>query len=267
MVWLADSVSLTLHPAQTAPCYEPGAPRRRRLLAALPRLPPRRRRLLLPLRLPPRPPPPAPALRDPPPRLRPRLPPPRAAAPAAALLRRGGRPVPRRGGFEFGAICFTALDVGRLRAWVASFRDGECFHPFWFEQRCEHAAGSLYWHVCNHDSSLALDAATSVPRRRALLPRRFDFATLAGRHCTWVESFCNGLCRWRALVQIREVMFGLHPFWFEQYCVHAAGSLYWHVCNHDTALAVDMDTMLGVLLCACAGLDRVVTSGSCLDHR
>ncbi|KAL6598077.1 hypothetical protein ACP70R_046498 [Stipagrostis hirtigluma subsp. patula] len=79
----------------------------------------------------------------------------------------------RAGGFEFEATCLT-VDAGRLRAWVASFRGGECswlalppsgdveitFDPFWFEQRCVHAAGSLYWHICNNDSALALDPAT-----------------------------------------------------------------------------------------------------------
>ncbi|KAL6591863.1 hypothetical protein ACP70R_049726 [Stipagrostis hirtigluma subsp. patula] len=79
----------------------------------------------------------------------------------------------RAGGFEFVAACLT-VDAGRVRAWVASLRDGECswralppsgdveitFDPFWFEQRCVHAAGSLYWHICNNDSALALDPAT-----------------------------------------------------------------------------------------------------------
>ncbi|CAL5075201.1 unnamed protein product [Urochloa decumbens] len=75
--------------------------------------------------------------------------------------------------FEFDAVCAT-VDAERPRAWVASFRDSGCswralprsgevwinFDPYWLEQRCVHAAGSVYWHICGCQHALALDAAT-----------------------------------------------------------------------------------------------------------
>ncbi|XP_034580816.1 uncharacterized protein [Setaria viridis] len=77
--------------------------------------------------------------------------------------------------FEFDAVCAT-VDAERPRAWVASFRDNGCswralsscgevkieFDPFWLEQRCVHAAGSIYWHICGCQYALALDAATKA---------------------------------------------------------------------------------------------------------
>jgi hypothetical protein len=34
------------------------------------------------------------------------------------------------------------------------------FDPYWFERRCVHAAGKMYWHICNSDRVLVLDPAT-----------------------------------------------------------------------------------------------------------
>ncbi|XP_051191417.1 uncharacterized protein [Lolium perenne] len=73
----------------------------------------------------------------------------------------------------FEAVCF-AIDGGHPRAWVASVDNGECrwralprdedvvvdFHPWWFESRCVHAAGKMYWHICSSGRVLALDPAT-----------------------------------------------------------------------------------------------------------
>ncbi|XP_047047871.1 uncharacterized protein LOC124652867 [Lolium rigidum] len=73
----------------------------------------------------------------------------------------------------FEAVCF-AIDDGHPRAWVASVDDGDCrwralprdedvlveFDPKWFEGRCVHAAGKLYWHICNSARLIALDPAT-----------------------------------------------------------------------------------------------------------
>jgi hypothetical protein len=74
----------------------------------------------------------------------------------------------------FEAICF-AIDEGHPRAWIASVDDGHCswralpravdisvdFHPWWFEGRCVHAAGKIYWHICNStDRILSLDPST-----------------------------------------------------------------------------------------------------------
>uniref|UniRef100_A0ACD5XK24 Uncharacterized protein n=1 Tax=Avena sativa TaxID=4498 RepID=A0ACD5XK24_AVESA len=73
----------------------------------------------------------------------------------------------------FEAICF-AIDGGHPRAWVASVDDGECrwralprdddvvvdFDPWLFEARCVHAAGKIYWHICNSRRLLVLDPST-----------------------------------------------------------------------------------------------------------
>ncbi|CAN6195353.1 unnamed protein product [Urochloa humidicola] len=74
---------------------------------------------------------------------------------------------------SFDAVCFT-VDGDRPRAWVASVRDGDCtwralprstevkvdFDPMWFEKRCVHAAGKIYWHICNSNRVLSLDPRT-----------------------------------------------------------------------------------------------------------
>ncbi|EEE69294.1 hypothetical protein OsJ_28572 [Oryza sativa Japonica Group] len=73
----------------------------------------------------------------------------------------------------FDAVCLT-VDDKHPRAWVASYRDGECswralprdtgvtvaFDPYWFEGRCVHAAGDIYWHICHSGRLLKLDPAT-----------------------------------------------------------------------------------------------------------
>ncbi|TVU11041.1 hypothetical protein EJB05_44610, partial [Eragrostis curvula] len=86
----------------------------------------------------------------------------------------GGALLARAGAFDFDAVCLT-VHVDRPRAWVASFRDGDFqqwlpmprsrsvsiyWPPTWVEHRCVHAAGRLYWHICNNASALALDPAT-----------------------------------------------------------------------------------------------------------
>uniref|UniRef100_A0A0D9XBK9 DUF1618 domain-containing protein n=1 Tax=Leersia perrieri TaxID=77586 RepID=A0A0D9XBK9_9ORYZ len=87
----------------------------------------------------------------------------------AALLSRAH---PSRLCFE--AVCLT-VDGDRPRLWLASFRDDAggdgctwtaqprsrdvdvTFDPWWFEGRCVHAAGNIYWHICNSSRLLALD--------------------------------------------------------------------------------------------------------------
>ncbi|KAL6838969.1 hypothetical protein ACP4OV_031196 [Aristida adscensionis] len=106
-------------------------------------------------------------------------PPPRAALPddrwrrdraviGVALLSRAH---PSRLSFE--AVCLT-VDGGRPRAWVASVADGDCtwralpraegvhvdFDPWWFEARCVHAAGDIFWHICDSSRLLKLDPRT-----------------------------------------------------------------------------------------------------------
>nr|CAB3452969.1 unnamed protein product [Digitaria exilis] len=74
---------------------------------------------------------------------------------------------------SFDAVCLT-VDGDLPRAWVASIRDGDCawrvlplaegvvvdFDPWWFEARCVHAAGNIYWHICNSSRLLQLDPRT-----------------------------------------------------------------------------------------------------------
>lgn len=73
----------------------------------------------------------------------------------------------------FDAVCLT-VDGDLPRAWVASVREGDCawralpraegvrvdFDPLWFEARCVHAAGNIYWHICNSSRLLQLDPCT-----------------------------------------------------------------------------------------------------------
>ncbi|XP_048529865.1 uncharacterized protein LOC125509040 [Triticum urartu] len=73
----------------------------------------------------------------------------------------------------FEVVCF-AIDGGHPRVWVASVDDGRCswrahprtmelevdFDPWLFEGRCVHAAGKIYWHICNSYRMLVLDPAT-----------------------------------------------------------------------------------------------------------
>ncbi|KAK3132471.1 hypothetical protein QOZ80_6AG0522320 [Eleusine coracana subsp. coracana] len=73
----------------------------------------------------------------------------------------------------FEAVLFT-VDGDRPRAWVASVRDGDCtwramprskdvevtFDPIWFENRCVHPAGNIYWHICHSNRALKLDPLT-----------------------------------------------------------------------------------------------------------
>ncbi|KAF7058179.1 hypothetical protein CFC21_065298 [Triticum aestivum] len=79
----------------------------------------------------------------------------------------------RPGKLCFEVVCF-AIDGGHPRAWVASVDNGDCswralprdeevvveFDPYWFEGRCVHASGKIYWHICNSWRLLVLDPAT-----------------------------------------------------------------------------------------------------------
>ncbi|CAM0950803.1 unnamed protein product [Alopecurus aequalis] len=87
----------------------------------------------------------------------------------------------------FEAICF-AIDDGHPRAWVASVDNGECrwraiprdldvvveFDPWLFEARCVHAAGKIYWHICNSWRLLVLDPSTL----------KFSYLPVPGVLCT-----------------------------------------------------------------------------------
>uniref|UniRef100_A0A0E0EPY9 F-box domain-containing protein n=1 Tax=Oryza meridionalis TaxID=40149 RepID=A0A0E0EPY9_9ORYZ len=57
----------------------------------------------------------------------------------------------------FDAICLT-VDDEHPRAWDTGVT--VAFDPFWFEGRCVHAAGDIYWHICNSGRLLKLDPTT-----------------------------------------------------------------------------------------------------------
>ncbi|TVU11039.1 hypothetical protein EJB05_44601, partial [Eragrostis curvula] len=130
---------------------------------------------------------------DPVSRRRALLPPPPLAVAAEAGALIGPALLSRAaGGFEFEVVCLTVDAARRPRALVASVRDGDCswrvlprsgdaeigFDPHWLERQCVHAAGSLYWHICNSHSALALDPTTmefSYRRAPAILLAEHGF--------------------------------------------------------------------------------------------
>ncbi|XP_047051259.1 uncharacterized protein LOC124656587 [Lolium rigidum] len=84
-----------------------------------------------------------------------------------------------------------------------------------------------------------------------------------GRHPrVWVASFDNGQCRWRSLPLAEQVVVDFDPYWFDSFCVHAAGKMYWHICNSDRVLALDAATLHFSYLQAPAGLP-----GICCKYR
>jgi hypothetical protein len=121
----------------------------------------------------------------------------------------------------FEAVCF-AIDGGHPRAWVASVDDGKCrwralprdeqvlvnFDPYWFEGRPVHAAGKIYWHICNSWRLLVLDPSTLrfsyLPVPDALSPHKYRVGETPedGRLCMvtdaeeelqlWVRSDAKG---------------------------------------------------------------------------
>ncbi|XP_047050990.1 uncharacterized protein LOC124656255 [Lolium rigidum] len=118
----------------------------------------------------------------------------------------------------FEAVCF-AIDDGRPRAWVASVDDGDCswralsrdeevlvdFDPHCLERRCVHAAGKMYWHICNSGRVLVLDPATlrfSYLLAPALLADQYDKYRVGetpedGRLCLLgTDSYSNKLQVW-----------------------------------------------------------------------
>ena len=64
-----------------------------------------------------------------------------------------------------------------------------------------------------------------------------------GHPRAWVASVDDGQCRWRALPRATEVEVSFDPWWFESRCVHAAGKLYWHICNSGRVLSLDPSTL------------------------
>ncbi|XP_044946893.1 uncharacterized protein LOC123395933 [Hordeum vulgare subsp. vulgare] len=77
-----------------------------------------------------------------------------------------------------------------------------------------------------------------------------------GHPRAWVVSVDDGQCHWRALPRTTEVEVSFDPWWFETRCVHAAGKLYWHICNSGRVLALDPSTLHFSYLRAPAELPR-----------
>ncbi|KAF8653481.1 hypothetical protein HU200_062230 [Digitaria exilis] len=60
----------------------------------------------------------------------------------------------------------------------------------------------------------------------------------------WVVSVCDGGdCAWRALPRAEGVVVNFDPWWFEARSVHAAGNIYWHICNSSRLLQLDPRTL------------------------
>ncbi|CAL5080550.1 unnamed protein product [Urochloa decumbens] len=59
----------------------------------------------------------------------------------------------------------------------------------------------------------------------------------------WVASVRDGDCTWRALPRAEGVVVDFDPWWFEARCVHAAGNIYWHICNSSRLLQLDPRTL------------------------
>jgi hypothetical protein len=69
------------------------------------------------------------------------------------------------------------------------------------------------------------------------------FAIDGGHPRAWVASVDNDKCRWRALPRDEEVVVDFDPYWFETRGVHAAGKMYWHICNSCRVLELDLATL------------------------
>ncbi|XP_047047008.1 uncharacterized protein LOC124652027 [Lolium rigidum] len=69
------------------------------------------------------------------------------------------------------------------------------------------------------------------------------FAIDGGHPRVWVASFDNDKCRWRALPRDNQVVVDFDPYWFERRCVHAAGKMYWHICNSRRVIALHPATL------------------------
>ncbi|KAM3274543.1 hypothetical protein ACQJBY_043542 [Aegilops geniculata] len=69
------------------------------------------------------------------------------------------------------------------------------------------------------------------------------FAIDDGHPRAWVASVDEGQCRWRALPRAVDVQVEFEPWCFERRCVHAAGKLYWHICNSGRVLVLDPSTL------------------------
>jgi hypothetical protein len=53
----------------------------------------------------------------------------------------------------------------------------------------------------------------------------------------------DGDCRWRALPRDEDVLVEFDPWLFEKRGVHAAGKIYWHICNSWRVLVLDPSTL------------------------
>jgi hypothetical protein len=104
-------------------------------------------------------------------------------------------------------------------------------------RRSRYYVGSALLSRAQHPSKLCFEAVC--------------YAIDGGHPRAWVD---NDQCRWRALPRDEEVVVNFDPYWFERRCVHAAGKMYWHICNSDRVLVLDPATLRFSYLMAPAGL-------------
>ncbi|KAM0918769.1 hypothetical protein ACQ4PT_008668 [Festuca glaucescens] len=69
------------------------------------------------------------------------------------------------------------------------------------------------------------------------------FAIDGGHPRAWVASVDDSNCRWRALPRDEQVLVDFDPYWFEGRAVHAAGKIYWHICQSSRLLVLDPSTL------------------------
>jgi hypothetical protein len=91
------------------------------------------------------------------------------------------------------------------------------------------------------------------------------FAIDDGHPRAWVASVDNGDCSWRALPRDEDVVVRFDPYLFERRCVHAAGKLYWHICDSGRVLALDLATLKFAYLLGPSVL--VDPNGACSKYR
>ncbi|CAM0950790.1 unnamed protein product [Alopecurus aequalis] len=96
------------------------------------------------------------------------------------------------------------------------------------------------WRLCRHYVGSAL---LSRAHPSKLCFEAVCFAIEDGHPRAWVASVDDGQCRWRALPRDMEVEVDFDPKLFKGRCVHAAGKLYWHICNSGRVLALDAATL------------------------
>ncbi|KAM0854039.1 hypothetical protein ACQ4PT_050681 [Festuca glaucescens] len=109
-----------------------------------------------------------------------------------------------------------------------------------------------------HEGLLVLEPTASVPK--AIHPRLL-VSTRPPTAALFSAAAAGHGARRPPMAQL-QVVVDFDPYWFDSFCVHAAGKMYWHICNSDRVLALDPATLQFSYLQAPAGLP-----GICCKYR